>query len=680
MRAFLLSLLLAGMLPAAEEGQRLWWRAAWPFRRTVTFTSKDGAGYAAVRLATFGRTRHDAGDIRVVVDDRTVIPHALLDYGRDASALVTFAVPDPKRMYRLYFGEVNTKPASQAKRQTSLHRRAGVPPAGLFCEVRSLSVAEAGDGTDLDRLLAASADVLGCDVVARSTDRCALGLNPFDASREYLVVWHGRLRVAKPGTWTFATNSNGPSFVLVDGKVVASWSGWHTSRGGETGEHAGEVTLRKRSCRFAYVFAARGGRNGHVCGIKAPGEERLRPLTAGDCVPLLNATVGVLEEARSVDTLDFRWELVGDAGLSGRDVCRMRFTDRSDPGGQKIESWKWRFGDGQTGEGRRVEHVYLARGTYEVEVEITAAGGTILRNGARVAVHPRGARNVGFGELATATLSYRVSSLGLEALKNLVFLRWEDGREDCRYFYEAARALFRKKPKLAGGPLERYLEALLEHLFFREPEETAALAEFLLRAGKRHDLRVRAALAAGASYRYFLDKPREAERVWRMALHDGRLPPPAARLFTLLLSDAARARGDSAQAGTLYDDARRLPPPAGVTELTRGESVYRMRHHVAAREFARAWDVLNRYLAAAPETLLTGEVSFFRSAILAACGRSNSALRELERVLALEHGVARTTRRREVLLRAETLYEKTGDTEQARLMRERLKREFPGDR
>ena len=54
-------------------------------------------------------------------------------------------------------------------------------------------------------------------------------------------------------------------------------------------------------------------------------------------------------------------------------------TGSYDPAGvlepKEVVSWHWDFGDGTQGEGRVVEHVYLAPGTYTVTHTVTGDDG-----------------------------------------------------------------------------------------------------------------------------------------------------------------------------------------------------------------------------------------------------------------------------------------------------------------
>jgi hypothetical protein len=646
----------------AAAPEATWWHPAWKYRRQVTMRA-ERAGYAAVRFTTFGWGHPDGADIVVLADEKTRVPHALLDWGREDSALIAFPVPDPKRTYRIYFGNPSVKAPSR--------RQVRLPKSGLLCEVRKLGEGTAESWEEMDDLIEASPDVLGRAVM----DRCALGVNPFGPSEDYLVVWHGWLKVTETGTWRFATNSNGPSFVLVDNRVVASWPGWHGAEGGATGEHSGEKALRRGIRRFMYVFAARGARNGHVCGIQGPEDAKLLPLTTRDCVPFLSASVGALEEYSVDGHLDFEWRLVRDLGLAGRDVCLVRFTDRSSFPDRKIESWQWRFGDGQTGTGRVVEHCYLERGTYQVEMTLTFAGQTALRIAAKVAVHPRGVRGRDSGPFAAASLGYDLERLSLGALKNLAFLRWNDKQEALDPFYRAARVLFRAKPEFAGKGLETYAEALLDHEFFRAPPQALALATYVAGGAKRPELRAHAAVMAAELQWHVLGKKKEAERALRDSL--SWLPSDERkRLVMLLLSDLCRSQGRDQEAQRLFESAQSLGLRSRDLELVRGERIFRIRHYLKEQEFGRAWEALNDWLASEPAALEEGEICFFRSEILAAAGMAKPALQELERLLTEQLEPRRALRRRDCLQRAAELYRTLGMTEKAAAAAKTLEREF----
>jgi len=593
-------------------------------RRVVIRGGKPG--YAAVRFSTSGRSRADGADIRVVVDDRRVVPFSILDFGREDAALVAFQVADPARSYHLYWGNLEARNAERPlARSSSALRPRGLPPAGLFCEIRELGEGNAGDWDQMRRLILASGKLVG----RMRMKRCALGMNPFGRNGDYLAAWYGALRITESGVWRFATNSNGPSFVLVGGRVVASWPGWHGAAGGETGRHAGEIRLGKRIYSFAYYFASRAGKNGHVCGIQGPSDKKLRVLSERDCVPLLGAEAEALEEIYSRDIIDFSWNLVGDMGLSGRDVCLFRFTDRSSLEGRKIESWRWRFGDGQTGSGRVAEHLYLEGGLYEVEVELTAAGGTVLRNVARVAVHPRGKRGIDLKRAVTMSLSCDLERLSDRALENLLFLRWEDGRGELRRFYEAARVFFDRRPDLHGRESERYAGALLRELFVKDPAGTVKLSEYLVEKTRDPDLKARALFAAGVVRWHLSGERGKAERLWRRALEKGGgkpdIPLRARRGLLLLLSDLVRSAGRKEEADRLFERALEISLKG--EELRRGESEFRFRHHLQAGEFGRAWEALYSWLIADPEALKRGEIPLARAELLQAMGRRGDSRR-----------------------------------------------------
>ncbi len=650
--------------PDPKDAVPDWYHPAWRYRRRL-FVRAPGtkplrvSGTAVVRFVTLGRPAPDGSDIRVVVDNRRQVPHVLLDWGREDTALVAFRVPDSARLYYVYWG--NPKAPKRQQRRLEAGRGwwpANLPKAGLYCEIRRLGPGNGDSWENMQALIAASRERLGFDRMKR----LALGVNPFGESRDYLACWYGYLSVRKSGDWRFATNSNGPSFVLVDGKVVTSWPGWHSARGGASGKHSGTVYLSRGTHRFAYFFAARGKSNGHVCGIQGPGEKKLRVVSEEDFVPLVRCSAGPLEELGSEDVLDFNWTLTADAGLSDLDICSVKFVDRSKLADRKIVSWRWDFGDGQHAEGRTVEHVYLSQGIYTVEEAVVAAGGTVFRNVARIAVFPRGGRRLTARRIVDATSSYRLQELETRALWNLTACRWEDGRENLRLFYQAAQELFARRPKWKEG-FAKYAEALLRHLFFRDPEATDKLVTYLLSQPVPPDLFCRASLVGSANLRFLSDKPEKAvelleageRKAARAALKDKEL------LFGVLLAELRGKKTAASPTGALQIDPKKL--------VAAGGELYSLERFLSEGKYGRAWEALWRRIEAAPDTIV--EAPFLRARILKAAGYQKKAIKELEKALNPSWGL-RPDQLSEALRLAVSLYKELGREAKAREAEKRL--------
>ncbi len=641
-----------------ENEDRSWWHPAWPYRRTVSIQGRE-KGYAVVRFNTFGRCAPGGSDIAVVADDRHFLrQRVLLDSGRDDMVIIAFPVVDPDRRYSIYFGNLNLKEGRFQEPYVvddlnDPHQERFLPKAGLLLEVRALGEGGAETLEAMEELIDASTTVLG-----RTLRRnCLLGMNPFGKQDEYLAVWYGVLRITRSGTWGFATNSNGPSFVLVDGSEVCSWPGWHGAGGGSRGQHNGTVTLTRGLHRFAYYFAAKGGRHGMICGIREPDdpsskhkadspadgkppekvEKPFRPLGPGHLQPLLRCSAGALEDVYSENRVDFNWRIVSDMGLSGRAVCLVRFEDRSAIKEQKIVSWKWRFGDGRTGRGKKTEHVYLKGGSYVVETELTTAGGTVIRNSATLAIHPQGNRNLSVSDAVRRTEAVAWTALSEEEYRTLLFLRWQDGRDDLRLFWDAAWRYFEREPQLKDRPVQTYADVLLDRLFLRDHTKLIRLARFLLKTSAGGALKEKACRMAGTTLWHLQKKRDEALALWKQHLDDAAGGGSGTKLLLLLVSDGYDAAGNSESAVAFFKKAETRRPAAdgslqGKQRLP-GEYAYKVGYFTRQKEYGRAWKLLHEWIETTPGILKTGDASFFRAEILSAMGFSGSALSELERTI-----------------------------------------------
>ncbi|HAK97358.1 MAG TPA: hypothetical protein DCM87_20815 [Planctomycetes bacterium] len=658
-----LAALLCGGEPSSAR--RTWWSADYPYRREVTIRG-DGPGYAAIQFSTLGRALPGGADVRLIAEDKNLIGFVRIDAGRDDGVSLVCPIRDPRLVYRVYFGNVRARPLSQAYvRQASLTGESvrALPKAGLICEVRALGRGGADTLADMRALIAESGEVLGREL--RSA--CAMARNPFDARDAYLVLWRGALAIPAAGTWRFATNSNGPSFVLVDGREVASWPGWHDARGGEMGSHAGEIALARGTHVLEYLYAARGGLHGHVCGLQGPGDEKMRPLGGGDLAPLMSATAGVLEDLHSPDVCDFTWQVAGGWGSYG-DCVLVRFTDRSTLGGAEPAARTWAFGDGQTAEGKTAEHLFLECGVFQVALELASASGAVVRTAARVAIEPRDRRALDPAALAAASLGCDCARLSDGALRNLVLLRWED--PEARGFSDAAKVFFDRKPAISSEALARCAGALLDEVFLADEIRTVALGEYLLAAAPDIELRTRAAAAAADTLRHLMGRRDDAERVLRRALapEGGGAGAAAGPLVRVLLGELLDARGKKEEAAAMIAGAG----GGSITEYLRGELTFRIGAHLEKKEFGRAWEALNAWLVADP-ALACGDAPFFRARILSAAGRARPALEELERFLPRARGALR----KEALARAESLAADLGLTEKSAAFARRRAEEFP---
>ncbi len=196
------------------------------------------------------------------------------------------------------------------------------------------------------------------------------GANPFGPSEDFSARYTGTIVVPTAGAWDFATISDDGSVLLIDGKQVVAWAGWHGPDEGARGEHHGRVQLAAGRHRIDYRVVQGGGGFCATVAWKAPGAKDWAtvPATAFPGVAWWTATGPAT--AQGADWA-VTWQMLAHAGpgIDAIDPCMIH---------AQLElvgppaSAAWRYDDGLGGEGRVHDHWWLAPGLRSVTVGIRA--------------------------------------------------------------------------------------------------------------------------------------------------------------------------------------------------------------------------------------------------------------------------------------------------------------------
>jgi PKD repeat protein len=305
----------------------------------------------------------DADGKNLVVDDnrRRPVPWRVLQVGPGDACRVAFLTTQGVHEYRISYGG---KPA-------------GAPAAspvwpdktpGLLLEVRKLKPC---DFNRLDSMQAAfaSAEPIGADYVPTVYHR----FNPVNPAPEpYLSVHKGTLLADRPGRYVFHTSSQDASFLLVDGKQVVAWPGYH----GPTGDtrFRGETTLTAGTHAFEYVHGASGPDSCMVAAWQPPGAEKAEsiPPTAFGSQLVARLPGTDLHHSGKRSLREFASEVQGEAPVADGEqpLVRVRFHYLASGGGANRPKAHWDFGDGQTSTVLDPVHVYLHPGLYTVKLTV----------------------------------------------------------------------------------------------------------------------------------------------------------------------------------------------------------------------------------------------------------------------------------------------------------------------
>ncbi len=239
------------------------------------------------------------------------------------------------------------------------------------------------------------------------------GVHPHGPHVPLMARYEGWLDIPRDGRYGFATLSDDASFLLIDGRPVAAWPGWHGLDGsGLRGEYQGFVELRRGPHRITYHNCQNDGGFHVAAAWQPPGVDRFAiiPPTAYRAPAPFEAVAAVGgPEAPAA----FSWEIVEHAAAGASELIGVRLWALPAAAG---DTCRWRFDDGSTATGTEVVHVYTVGGQHEVRLEVVRDGrarGTLTR---QVAIHRQWQQASEFPEAAYVRLCGALRQTGFDRL------------------------------------------------------------------------------------------------------------------------------------------------------------------------------------------------------------------------------------------------------------------------
>ncbi len=351
--------LLAALLPAEASAQ--WWNSSWKCRRKATVEPPPAnaglpgkeVGYAEFR--TGGLAQKDGADV-VVISRGKPVPHKVLHCGPGDLCKVAFEMEPGVTSYYIYYGNPSAK-AGETKWE---------PQRGLLLETRKyVGGGCASWGQMQDSLARSKGQVLGVGY----QPNVFLGFNPFGPSENYISVYTGWLHIKQQGNYGFATTSSDGSFLLINDQLVVQWAGYH--RAIPEARFTKTLSLEPGLHKFAYYHLKAMDAAAAVAAWQPPwlNKYEVIPETA-----FPKAATAVLSdyEQKGEPADDFSVahvsEIYMDSEAGTHVLVKMHFEHSTRVAGGLSAVFDWDFGDGNRGEGRIVDHVYLAPGVYAVKM------------------------------------------------------------------------------------------------------------------------------------------------------------------------------------------------------------------------------------------------------------------------------------------------------------------------
>ena len=123
-------------------------------------------------------------------------------------------------------------------------------------------------------------------------------------------------RMPADGKYGFATSSDDASFLMLDGKLVVDWPGYHGCVG--DCRHNATVALGAGIHRFEYLHMSRGGTTCAVAAWLRPGMKDWEIIPEAAFAPLSRAEVGPMETLGGDVPCDFDIKISGEALIGAR--------------------------------------------------------------------------------------------------------------------------------------------------------------------------------------------------------------------------------------------------------------------------------------------------------------------------------------------------------------------------
>lgn len=587
----------------------------WGLRRELTVETAGQGGalrpVAVADLPTLGKAQASA-DFRVTDSGGREVKSAVLASGFEDRALVAFEAA-AKGKYWIYFDNPKAT-ASTMKLDAS---------AAMTLEVRELPSGDPDSWEDAQKMIAA-AKPLG----KAMWPRLEVSFNPFGAWGRGIYIFRGILDCPADGQYGFQSNAQAASFLLIDGKLVIDWPGWHNAKKPRGKNNAGEVDLKKgpHSIEYVNIFNAHGA---CLAGWKKPGDRGFTQIGSTEFAGVHFASVGAAE-SRAGAVADFDWKIESDMGMDGRPLTEVQFKLNSK--GKRV---KWDFGDGAVSFADAPEHIFIAPGVYKVTCEVD--GRTATQN---ALVRPRhGGRGRQYErrvvEYASVMKDYPLDGFSEHACFEIAQICHESGKYDAAV--KAFRAAFEKgwKPRDAE-------EAWWPHRvydLYRDAgkyDDAVWVCDWIAKTLGPNEGAQAMNMKAEILYDY-QDNIDAAADVCRKTLEKyGQVNSDYVRLAYIRLGEYQLARGERASAKTSLEEAQnsaKWKKWSGDIEVTEGAHELNFTQYLRAREYEAAMKEIASLEWKTPTIKLTGETRFMRGKVLMARQMYGLALKEFERAM-----------------------------------------------
>lgn len=148
------------------------------------------------------------------------------------------------------------------------------------------------------------------------------GGNRLGNANNSLNIYRGFFVAPEKGTYVFHTASTDASFLLIDGKLVASYPGRNGVWKALYGDYKGKIDLEPGVHRFEYYHANSQWSYYAISAMSRPGAKRMNIIPKERFLPFLPVTRGAVRKGK-----DFSWKKTGTIDIDGRQMREVTTSD-----------------------------------------------------------------------------------------------------------------------------------------------------------------------------------------------------------------------------------------------------------------------------------------------------------------------------------------------------------------
>jgi tetratricopeptide (TPR) repeat protein len=609
----------------------------WPVRVLGDPLKQLDTQTVLIRVPTGGWLKPDASDLAVQNGAGKLLPAAVLSHDPLADTIVQFPRSGNDAWYWVY--GVSSKALAGPRADPKTLRE------GVTLEVRDWLGDDLSAWAKVRAGLEKSTRVIG-NAIVMDVFQQGCPARP-DQSSKFAASYRGHLLIKKEGAYRFVVNADDAVFLFIDGFKVFERPGTNKTLGivklKDLEKIAGKVDLKPGVHAFEVHHAV--GDKPDATGVCAllwspPGEAKFTYMPYTAVNHPLYARTAALERQTGDSPGLFVSGLDDVLDLPGIRLLLVRFEAQ---GSAKDDaSFVWDFGDGTTGTGRSVMHVYFKENGYTVTLK-SPSGLPPYRRQVRVWAEPGENSPLSLGRAVDAIAAMEWKKLDVPTVRQIFsFLQACNQPNRWRLFDEIAQHLLAQKDFDLEFRSQLYLARLDALTQMGKAAEALKLGEQVRSEfAKTPALAVRLQLGIAAIHQYHYKDAAAASKLYKSILDENsRVEHPNLRLAGVRWGDLFAESGDLVRASETYAIAATLGGDmfSGVSTTdatTRGALLRIAEQKLKAGDIGATRQLLERLELEYPGRRIDGLYCFLRAESDRVAGRYEDALRYYETIFKL---------------------------------------------